>query len=39
MRVRDLADALIAEGAAGAGCSRTLTFDKQGVRLGMELLK
>ncbi len=35
----DLADALIAEGAAEAGCARTVTFDKQGVRLGMELLK
>jgi predicted nucleic-acid-binding protein len=35
----DLADALIAESAAEAGCARTVTFDKQGVRLGMELLK
>ena len=35
----DLADALIAEGAVEAGCARTVTFDKQGVRLGMELLK
>jgi predicted nucleic-acid-binding protein len=35
----DLADALIAQGAAQAGCARTVTFDKQGVRLGMELLK
>jgi predicted nucleic-acid-binding protein len=35
----DLADALIAEGAAEAGCARTVTFDKRGVRLGMELLK
>jgi predicted nucleic-acid-binding protein len=35
----DLADALIAEGAAQAGCARTVTFDKQGSRLGMELLK
>jgi predicted nucleic-acid-binding protein len=35
----DLADALVAEGAAEAGCARTVTFDKQGVRLGMELLK
>ena len=35
----DLADALIAEGAAEAGCARTVTFDKQCVRLGMELLK
>ena len=35
----DMADALIAEGAAEAGCSRTVTFDRQGGRLGMELLK
>ena len=35
----DLADALIAEGAVEAGCARTVTFDKQGVRQGMELLK
>ena len=35
----DLADALIAEGAAEAGCACTVSFDKQGVRLGMELLK
>jgi predicted nucleic-acid-binding protein len=35
----DLADALIAESAAEAGCARTVTFDKQGARLGMELLK
>jgi len=35
----DLADALIAEGAAEAGCARTVTFDKSGARLGMELLK
>jgi predicted nucleic-acid-binding protein len=35
----DLADALIAEGAVEAGCARTVTFDKQGARLGMELLK
>ena len=35
----DLSDALIAEGAAEAGCARTVTFDKLGVRLGMELLK
>jgi predicted nucleic-acid-binding protein len=35
----DLADALIAEGAVAAGCARTVTFDKHGVRLGMELLK
>ena len=35
----DLADALIAEGAVEAGCMRTVTFNKQGVRLGMEMLK
>lgn len=35
----DLADALIAEGAAEAGCTRSVTFDKQSARLGMELLK
>jgi predicted nucleic-acid-binding protein len=35
----DLADALIAEGAAEAGCTRTVTFDRQGTRLGMEVLK
>ena len=35
----DLADALIAEGAAEAGCTRTVTFDRQGARLGMEVLK
>jgi predicted nucleic-acid-binding protein len=34
-----IADALIAEGAVEAGCTRTLTFDKQGTRVGMELLK
>jgi predicted nucleic-acid-binding protein len=35
----DLADALIAEGAAEAGCARTVTFDKHGTRMGMEVLK
>jgi predicted nucleic-acid-binding protein len=35
----DLADALIAEGAAEAGCTRTVTFDRQGTRPGMEVLK
>ena len=35
----DLADALIAKGAADAGCARTVTFDKLSTRLGMELLK
>jgi predicted nucleic-acid-binding protein len=35
----DLADALIAEGAAEAGCARTVTFDRAGMRLGMELLR
>lgn len=35
----DLADALIAEGAAEAGCARTVTFDRHGTRLGMDVLK
>jgi predicted nucleic-acid-binding protein len=35
----DLADALIAEGAVEAGCARTVTFDRKGTRLGMELLR
>jgi predicted nucleic-acid-binding protein len=35
----DLADALIAEGAAESGCARTVTFDRRGTRLGMEVLK
>jgi predicted nucleic-acid-binding protein len=35
----DFADALIAEGAIEAGCMRTVTFDKNSKRLGMELLK
>jgi predicted nucleic-acid-binding protein len=35
----DLADALIAESAAEAGCARTVTFDRAGTRLGMELLR
>ena len=35
----DLADALIAEAAGAAGCARTVSFDKQSVRLGMEWLK
>jgi predicted nucleic-acid-binding protein len=35
----DLADALIVEGALLAGCARSVSFDKQAARLGMELLK
>lgn len=35
----DIADALIAESAGAAGCTRTVTFDKQAARLGLELLK
>ena len=35
----DIADALIAESAAGAGCERTVTFDKAAVKLGMALLR
>ena len=35
----DLADALIVEGALDVGCARIVTFDKKGVRVGMELLK
>lgn len=35
----DIADALIAEGAAHAGCARTVTFDKAAVKAGMMLLR
>jgi predicted nucleic-acid-binding protein len=35
----DLADALIADLARIAGCVRMLTFDRDAVRLGMELLR
>ncbi len=35
----DIADALIAECAAEAGCTRTMTFDKAAAKLGMALLR
>ena len=35
----DIADALIAEIAADAGCERTMTFDKAATKLGMTLLR
>lgn len=35
----DLADALIAECAAGAGCKRTVTFDKSAAKAGMAVLR
>jgi predicted nucleic-acid-binding protein len=35
----DLADALIAECAAGAGCRRMVTFDKAAAKAGMALLR
>ena len=35
----DIADALIAEIAADAGCDRTMTFDKAATKLGMTLLR
>lgn len=35
----DFADALIAQLALAAGCQRTLTFDKNAVKLGMTLLR
>jgi predicted nucleic-acid-binding protein len=35
----DIADALVAEGALDAGCTRTVTFDKSAVKLGMVLLR
>jgi predicted nucleic-acid-binding protein len=34
----DIADSLVVEGAADAGCTRTVTFDKAAVKLGMGLL-
>lgn len=38
-RNADLVDALVAEIAVEAGCTRTVTFDRAAVKLGMELLK
>ncbi|HEY0878172.1 MAG TPA: type II toxin-antitoxin system VapC family toxin [Zeimonas sp.] len=35
----DFADALIAECATEAGCERTVTFDRNALRLGMQLLR
>lgn len=35
----DIADALIAEIAANAGCDRTMTFDKAATKLGITLLR
>lgn len=35
----DIADALVAECAAQAGCTRTVTFDKGAARMGMTLLR
>ena len=35
----DIADALITEIAADAGCERTMTFDKAAAKLGMTLLR
>jgi predicted nucleic-acid-binding protein len=35
----DIADALITECAAKAGCKRTVTFDQTAAGLGMELLR
>ena len=35
----DLADALIAESATGAGCKRTVTFDKSAAKAGMAVLR
>ena len=37
-RNADLVDALVAEIAVEAGCTRTVTFDRAAVKLGMELL-
>ena len=34
----ELADALIAELAREAGCSRIVTFDKRAAKVGMSLL-
>jgi predicted nucleic-acid-binding protein len=38
-RNADLVDALVAEIAVEAGCTRTVTFDRAAMKLGMELLK
>lgn len=35
----DIADALVVEGASEAGCTRTVTFDKAAVKLGMVVLR
>ena len=35
----DIADALIAECAASAGCKRTVTFDKSAAKAGMAVLR
>ena len=35
----EIADALIAQSAAQAGCERSVTFDKAAVKLGMTLLR
>jgi predicted nucleic-acid-binding protein len=35
----DLADALIVQVAAAAGCEKTVTFDKSAAKLGMTLLR
>jgi predicted nucleic-acid-binding protein len=35
----ELSDALILQLAAGAGCERTVTFDRASVKLGMTLLR
>ena len=35
----DISDALIAECAAGAGCKRTVTFDKSAAKAGMVVLR
>ena len=35
----DIADALIAECAASAGCKRTVSFDKSAAKAGMAVLR
>jgi len=35
----DISDALIAECAAGAGCKRTVTFDRSAAKAGMAVLR
>ncbi len=35
----DLADALISECAVGAGCKRTVTFDRSAAKAGMAVLR